>query len=255
MALRTFAAQTFSAVAFAVVTLHGAGAVIPPATLSPVDTLILPSRAYQLIVPQRAFVVTLVARAPTLTLPARTFLLTLLPRGTPMALSLDKQPSETFVYTVAATQYLPPGRTIASVEAFASRKDTAVADALTGNALADATTIVLSNNPGKGARILINPDAATAELVKATAVSGANPCTVTVVPALMFNHLTGEVVSYEPGFSASVLVSTAPATTGTDFSPHVTRGIHGHIYRMSYLMILDNGNVIESESDLVVSDT
>jgi hypothetical protein len=258
MALRTFAGRTFTAVAFAALTLHGSGAVIPPATITPVATLALPARTYSLTVPTRAYSVTFTMRSPQLTLPARSYAITILPRGQGgrVALSLSKQPSETFLYTVFAAQYLPSGRTIASVEAFASRKDSSVTDALTEATLADASTILLSNNPGKGARITIDPLGAKAELVKASAVSGSNPCTVTVVPALMFDHSQGDTVTYEPGFSVSVLVSTAPtvAGNGTEFYPNVTRGIHLHTYRMSYLLTLDNGNVLEAESDLVCSD-
>src|SRR5262245_38028284 len=122
MALRTFAPQTFAALAFAALTLQGTGGSAPPVTITPYLSLTLPARAYSLTlgdvggaVMARSYAVTLVARSPQLTLPSRSYVLQLPPRGQGdnMAQVLDsKQPSETFHVQILAAQYLPPGRTI-----------------------------------------------------------------------------------------------------------------------------------------------
>jgi hypothetical protein len=257
MALRTFAPRTFLPLTFASGTLNGEGLGGPAPVITPASILTLPVRSYEIALDARSYTLTLVAQSPQVVLPPRSYSITLLPRGQggAVALSLGKQPSESFLYSVLAQQYLPVGRTIASVELFASRKDTLLSASVTSIAAADATTLLMSASPGRGARMTVNAAGGTAEVVKANAVTGTGPYSVTVVPALMFAHSPGEPVDYEPGFSLGVLVSTAP-TVGTQIIyPHVTRGVHGHTYRISMLMTLDNGDVIEAENELVVADT
>ena len=256
MALRSYAARTFKARTFTPVWRADSSG--PAPVLSPVMVLRLPDRAYAGSLAARAFQLVLVARTPSLTLPARSFTLGLSARGRGggVALTLEnKQPSETFLVQIFAEEYLPPGRTIAACELYASRKTATLSAALAASSVADATSIQMTQHPGVGARLIINQAGATAELVKADAVSGSGPYTVTVFPSLMFAHLNGEAIDYEPGFSTGVLVSTVPTiANGDEIFPHLTRGVSGHTYRISMVMTLDNGDIIEAEFDMPVLD-
>ena len=226
----------------------------PVIIITPVTAVTLLARVWDVELDDRTYEIALVAQSPHLILPPRNYDIILPPRGVTMALSIGKQPAETYFYRILAAQYLPVGQTIASVELFVSRRNSSIDATVTSIANANATTLLISADPKKGSRILINALGPTAELVKVRNVTGTGPYTLTVVPALTFAHAINETVSCEPGFSDSVMLSTAPTVDPDIIDPHVTRGVEGHTSRVSALITLGNGDVIEAEHDLVVQD-
>jgi hypothetical protein len=151
---------------------------------------------------------------------------------------------------------LSTGATLVSATGFASRKTTPLATSLAANASVDATTLSLNANPGIGAFITVNNGGSTEEDFKVSNVTGSSPWVCTITPAAMYAHSISESVDYEPGVSARLLVTTSVAIDGgsREAYPLVRRGAEGKTYRITVIVDADNGERVEGEVDVLVSE-
>jgi hypothetical protein len=74
------------------------------------------------------------------------------------------------------------------------------------------------------------------------------------VPHIEFGHANGESLNYEPGVSSRLLVSTTATIAGTVAKLRLRRGAAGQTYRVSCLGVCDNGEEIEDEVDVEVTE-
>jgi hypothetical protein len=166
-----------------------------------------------------------------------------------------KAPSERRPLPFQFANLLSAGAALVSAVCFASRKlDELLTTTLGGNVAAEDATIALAADPGVGALLTVNPGGLTEEEFKVSAVSGEGPYTCTIVPTAEFAHTSGDSVAYEPGASDRIFVDPTPAPVDTDVIPEVWNGADGQTYRLSCLATCDNGEVLELEVDLVVSE-
>lgn len=164
----------------------------------------------------------------------------------------EKAPSELRPVTFHLGPQIPAGATLLSIQAYASLRAAGYSTTLAADAAAEAATITLADNPKAGALLTINPGSPTAEeTVKVLSMAGN---VATLAHTLEQAHSNGTTVSYEPGWNARLLVDETPTPVGTDVTLWVQNGADGKTYRLSVIGPLDDGQVIEEERDLVVTE-
>jgi hypothetical protein len=145
---------------------------------------------------------------------------------------------------------------VSPAQAFASRKVTPLlATTLSANIVAEDSTVQMAADVGIGAMITVNPGGLTEEIFKVSNVTGASPpFTATITPTAEFPHTSGDSVTYEPGVSSRLLVDDTPATVDPQIILEVWHGADGQTYRVSAVATCDNGELVELEGDLVVTE-
>jgi hypothetical protein len=164
----------------------------------------------------------------------------------------EKAPSEKRPITFHLAPQMPVGSTIVSVQAYASRKVSGFTTTLTAPAAAEDATLTLASDPGQGALLIVNPGSPTAEeTFKVTSMAG---LVATLSHTVEQSHSSGTTVNYEPGWTTRLLLDDTPTPVGTDVTLWTEFGADGQIYRVSILFTLNDGQVLEEERDLVVTE-
>ena len=234
--------------------LLGGPSVTITIVLIPVHTVTIPARQVAVTIPAHTVSVTIFAETVQVTIPARTMAISV--GRTLVADTLTKQPSERIPLRMTF-QDVPDGAEIVSGTAFASDVTAGMTDSttMTDPANAGAATINLLDNPGIGARLTIGAGG-TAEVQKVSNISGSGPYAATINPGLFFDHPDNEPVVFEQGVSVMFIVDPAVdpvPPNATDIE--VRHGAHGHTYRLSEIVTLGTGAILEGEVNYVVSDT
>lgn len=164
-----------------------------------------------------------------------------------------KTPSEERILPFLLAAYIPSGASLVSATGFASRKIAGISTTLAANMSIEDGTASLAASPGVGALLTIDPGA-TEEKFKVVGISGLGPFTCTLSHTAEFAHSSGAVVNYEPGQSSRFLVSTAATIVGSQALLNCRFGADGQTYRVSVIGVLDNGEEVELEQDVVVSE-
>lgn len=114
-------------------------------------------------------------------------------------------------------------------------------------------SVQLPINPGVGAKLIVSVGSdVDEETFKVTAVTGSGPFVCTINPTAEFPH-TGSV-SYAVGESARFLVISTGTVSGTDVTFRGQRGADGKHYDVWVIAPLTNGESVEDEQDILVSE-
>ena len=169
--------------------------------------------------------------------------------------SRTKTPSEHRILPFRFAAVIPVGASLQSAVGYASRKVSGFTSTLAAAMNIEDATLGLNANPGVGSLLTVNPGGASEEKFKVSQVTGASaPFTCTLSHTAEFSHSSGENVNYEPGMSGRILVSTTATIVGSDALLNSQNGADGQTYRASALGTLDDGEIVELELDLVVSE-
>lgn len=151
---------------------------------------------------------------------------------------------------------LSTGAALSTVQGFASRQVTLSTTLAAGVTPAD-TTVLLDADPGVGATLTVDPGSVSAEeIFKVTAVTpsgGDFLCDISPMSAEQ-SHALGAAVDYQPGVTSSFLLDETPAPTDDTVDFAVQQGAHAQVYTLSVLGTADNGEVVEDETDIEVSE-
>jgi hypothetical protein len=158
-----------------------------------------------------------------------------------------KQSHEQFYIGVEFAGKLPAGVSLSTGIVFASLFSSTLTTTLSAAANSGATTISVAANVGKGANVILNPNGSTKEYVKAVSVSGSGPYTVTLSQPLINTHALNESISYNPGKTETFLDSPTALVSGTQALRQIRNGIIGECYLISFLMTLDNDDIVEED--------
>lgn len=166
----------------------------------------------------------------------------------------EKAPSEKRPIPFHLGPQIPAGASIVSVQAYVSWEKAGFTTTLAAPCSAEAATLTLADNPGKGALLVVDPGSPTSEeTFKVVSIAG-NVATLSHTAELA--HSGGATVNYEPGFTDRMLIDDTPVNVGTDVTVWVQFGAHGHpdgnTYHISVLCPLSDGTVAEEQRDLKV---
>jgi hypothetical protein len=167
---------------------------------------------------------------------------------------VTKTPAEVRKLPFLLAALIPGGATLLTASGYASRKVSGISTTLQAPSSVEASTLALNADPGGGAKLVVNPAGATEETFKVNSVTGSSPpflCALSHTAEQA--HSAGEPVNYEPGVSSRFLTSTAAAISGSVATLTCQNGADGQIYTVSVLGVLDNGETIELEVEVLVS--
>jgi hypothetical protein len=166
-----------------------------------------------------------------------------------------KTPMESRLVPFNMDALIASGASLTSVQAFASRTLPLRGTTLFADVAVGATTIELNADPKAGALLIIEPGSGSEETLKVVSVSGASvPFLATVTPPAWSTHSATGSVNYEDGVSARLLVDDTPTPSATSVTVQLQKGAHGQIYRISVVGTCNNGEVVEDEMQLTVTD-
>jgi hypothetical protein len=169
-----------------------------------------------------------------------------------------KTPMERRICPFDLTLKISTGAEIDTVQVCVSRMTTIASTTLAGNVTIGDTSVLLNADPKAGALLIIDPSGSSEETVKVVSVTGVSaPFTANILPPAWANHSTSGAVNYEPGMNARMLVDDTPIPVSPEnlhVYVEVQRGADGHSYRVSVIGTCDDGEVIEDEMTLSVSE-
>lgn len=181
------------------------------------------------------------------------------------AIVKTKLPMERRIYPFALANKMGAGAVITSVQAFISCAAPPLgnyplqATTLAAAAALNASTVTVAagafGDPRAGALLILEPGTANEETLKvvSTAINGANfDCIVR--PVTFVAHTSGVSVSFEPGETARMLINATPTAAGSNVSIEIERGCYGQKYRASVLANCNDGQIVEDEMTLDVTE-
>lgn len=168
-----------------------------------------------------------------------------------MGHGLTKQPAEQFPLAIDFVGNLPTGATVASGTVLAAVLTPATPTTLSSGSAVGATTLTLPVDPKAGAILILDATAITREEAQVQSVAGGGPYTVTLTAPLEQAHAGGGAVQYFPG-TQSVLQSAVATIDGAQVIARLKGGQHGRDYRLTYLVVLSSGDVLEEDVTLSV---
>jgi hypothetical protein len=168
-----------------------------------------------------------------------------------------------FIKTPRERRYLPfdlspqisEGADLTTLQGFASRKVT-LTTTLTAQLNPEDATATLDDDPGVGSFLVVDPDnASLEETFKVTAVtpSGGN-FICAIIPTAEQLHISTATVEYEPGVSPTLLDDDTPTAVGFVAPFFIEEGAHSQTYRVSVIGTCDNGELVEDEQDITVTE-
>lgn len=168
-----------------------------------------------------------------------------------MSHSITKQPAERYPLAVDFAGGLPEGASLVSGVLLAVNLKSAGQTTLSASSAVGVTTLSLPIDPKVGAILTLDPSFATREEVQVLSVAGAGPYTVTLTAPLEQAHANAAAVLYFPG-TQTVLQSAIATISGTQAVAGLKGGQHGSDYRVTFLITLDTGDVLEEDVTLSV---
>lgn len=168
----------------------------------------------------------------------------------------SKQPIETWPHTKNFSGRIPTGTAVLSGTVSAARLEReSLSTTLAASAAVAAATISLTANVLGGAIITMKPGSATEEKRRVLSLSGSGPYIGTLDIPLDYAHSNEEPVTYSPGATAEVLVSsTAAITEGTKATFRRKRGIGGKVYQFTLDVTCDDGSVFQEDMIMDVEE-
>jgi hypothetical protein len=172
-----------------------------------------------------------------------------------LATSTLKAPSELRKLPFLFAELIPAGASLVSGVGYASRIAAGFATTLSaGTQSAESATLNLQADPKAGSLITVNPGGGTEEKFKVSAVSGSSaPFGCTLSHTTEFDH-SGDNVTFEPGVSSRILVSPTATIVGSQAFLDAQFGADGQSYRISVVATLSNGEQVELEQTMVVTE-
>lgn len=166
---------------------------------------------------------------------------------------ITKQPAERYPLAIDFVGGLPDGSSLLSGVLLAANLKSAGQTTLSAGSVVGATTLSLPLDPKAGAIVILESATAAREEAQVLSVAGSGPYTVTLTAPLEQAHANAAAVQYFPG-TQTVLQSAVATISGTQAKAQLKGGQHGSDYRVTFLVTLDTGDVLEEDVTLSVKN-